>query len=134
MRTTMTKKITKIMAAALTSAAITVSAGAMSVSAIVAGPAHDMQVDTIGICQDSSGTLYKGLKRRIVSLSADQTLAKAVVRSVADHTDKDVYYINSRKITRKETYDNTANKLGKKYDHKGSSREGHAKDSPRKRR
>jgi hypothetical protein len=119
MKTTTTRKFTKIMAAVLAAAAITISAGTMSVSADTSETGYDSQfLNDMGVCPDRWGGFYTAFHWGEVSGMTDQAWARMGVRSVTNWGDCNEYYINGKKVKREEAYDYVAKKLGRTYDKK----------------
>ena len=108
---------TKVIAAALAAATITISAGTTSVSASTRETACDSQfLNDMGVCPDRWGGLYTEFHWEEVSGTADGAWAKIGVRSVTNYYGKNDYYINGQKVSQSQAYDYAANKLGKTYD------------------
>ena len=119
MKTTMAKKFTRIAAAVLAAAAITISAGTMSVSADTLETGNDSQfLNDMGVCPDRWGCFYTSFHWGEVSGMTDQAWARMGVRSVTNWGARNEYYINGKKVKRKEAYDYVAKKLGRTYDKK----------------
>ena len=119
MKTTMAKKFTRIAAAVLAAAAITISAGTMSVSADTTETGNDSQfLNDMGVCPDRWGDFYTTFHWGEVSGMTDQAWARMGVRSVTNWGASNEYYINGKKVKRKEAYDYVAKKLGRTYDKK----------------
>ncbi len=116
MNTITTRKFTKIMAAVLAAAAITVSAGTTSVSAATDGVAIDsLFLTEIGVSSNKWTNLYTAFNWGEVSKDVDAAWARAGVRAVTNPVSSNEYYIDGRKVTREEAYDYAAKKLGKTY-------------------
>ena len=110
------KKFTRIIAAGLMAAAITVSAGTMSVSAEMAGTGCDSQfLNDMGVCPDRWGSVYITFNWSEVSKAVDESWAKMGVRCVTNFWDDNKYYINGKEVTKWEAYDYVAHKLNKTY-------------------
>ena len=119
MKTTMSRKFTKVMAAALTAAAITISAGATSVSADTSYTAYDTQfLNDMGVCPDRWGDFYTTFNWTEVSTASDKAWGEVGVRCVSKYMDENQYFINDSIVSRKEAYNHVSYRLGKDYDYK----------------
>ena len=98
MKTTMSRKFTKVMTAALAAAAITISAGAT--------------------CPDRWGDFYTTFNWTEVSTASDKAWGEVGVRCVSKYMDENQYFINDSIVSRKEAYNHVSYRLGKSYDYK----------------
>lgn len=111
----MAKKFTKIIAAVL-AAAITISAGSLSVSAEMTDTGFDSEfLNDMGVCPDRWGPVYITFNWSEVSKAVDESWAKMGVRCVTNPWDDNKYYINDKEVTKWEAYDYVAHKLNKTY-------------------
>ncbi len=109
-------KFTKIMAAVLATAAITVSAGSHSVSATGNETCKDSQfLNDMGVCPDRWGVSYALFHWGKVSGITDESWAKMCVRSVTRCSGNNNYFINGKEVTRAEAYEYVAKKLDRPY-------------------
>ena len=113
------KRFTKIMAAVLAAAAITVSAGTINVSATAHQAAKDSQfLNDMGLCPDRWGECYARFHWDEVSQWDDGCWAKVGVCCVSHYWYSNDYYIDGKEVTRYEALEYAAKKLGKSYEWK----------------
>ena len=105
MKTTTTRKFTKIMAAVLAAAAITFSAGAKSVCADTYETAEDSQLlNYRRVCPDRWGQVYTIWNWEKVSNTVDESWRKVGVQCVSDYFHDNKYYINGKEVSRSKAY------------------------------
>mgnify|MGYP007038207534 CR=1 FL=1 len=118
MKTTMTRKFTRIAAAVLAAAAITVSAATTSVFADKDDTAYDSKfLNDMGSCPDRWGDLYTFFHWSEVSGAVDKAWAEVGVQSVTCLGDDNKDYLDGKEITRQEAYEHAAMRAGKDYDY-----------------
>ncbi len=114
MKTTKTRKFTKIIAAVLAAAAITVSAGAHSVSAsIVDMDPESRFLKSMGFSANVWTEAYSTFHWKEASRDLEAAWARAGVTVVTKVSGNNEYYINGKRVRRYQAYEHVRSLVNK---------------------